>query len=327
MARTVGPSDPSGQRPQVVLGAVTTGLLNTSEPLPLEAARQALALLPGVSADWHRHPIEQVVSPDVFFGLDCRLAVPPGSGSQPRVIGTARARAVLTAGHILQGSARVEVLLDANRRRLPWAHYAARTGVVEAINKADPADLVTGFLRGAVDSTLLDLGKTGAYVMSLLDRAPQIDRRARLKTETGRLLWAVHVQDGVEPDSLVELRDDGMLRVRIGTPAELLPQFVEFCEILALHHWLLSALRNAFDRSTRSRRRRPEDELDPALSYLGHVWNPGAHLPHEMRGLWQRLENEAQLTWEWESTLTRVRDKVSLLTRKAIEETLHKEVV
>ncbi|MBS2531803.1 hypothetical protein KGQ20_03355 [Catenulispora sp. NF23] len=305
---------------------MTTGLLNTSEPLPLEAARQALALLPGVSPDWHRHPIEQVVSPDIFFGLDCRLAVPPGSGSQPRVIGTARARAVLTAGHILQGSARVEVLLDANRRRLPWAHYAARTGVVEAINRADPADLVTGFLQGAVNSTVLDLGKTGAYVMSLLDRVPQIDRQPRLKTETGRLLWAVHVQDGAEPDSLVELRDDGMLRVRIGTPAELLPQFVEFCEILALHHWLLSALRNAFERSNR-RGRRPEGELDPALSYLGHMWNPEAHLPHEMRGLWQRLENEAQLTWEWKSTVTRVRDKVSLLTRKAIEEALHKEVV
>jgi hypothetical protein len=317
--------DPTDQhRPQVVLGAVTTGLLNTSEPLPMEAARQALALLPGVSADWRRHPIEQVVSPDLFFGLDCKLAV--RSGAQPRVIGTARARAVLTAGHVLQGSASVAVVLDASKRRLPWAHYAARTGVVEAINKADPADLVDGFLHARPGSTLLDLGKTGSYVMSLLDRVPQVDRQARLKTQTCRLLWAAHLQEDAEPDGRVEAGDDGVFRVRMSTPAALLPQFIEFCEVLALHDWLLSALKNAFDRSAR-RGRRAEDEIDPALSYLGHIWNPTAHLPYEMRWLWQALEDDAQLTWEWQSTLTRVRDKVTLLTRKAIEETLHKESV
>jgi hypothetical protein len=325
MARSVAPSDPTQPpQPQVVLGAVTTGLLNTSEPLPLEAARQALALLPGVKADWRRHPIEQVVSPDLFFGLDCRLAV--RSGAQPRVIGTARARAVLTAGHILQGSARVDVLLDASKRRMPWSHYTARTGVAEVINKADPSDVVTGFLQTDPGKGLLDLGNTGAYVMSLLDRAPQIDRQARLKTQTHRLLWAAHVQEDAEPDGRIDAGDDGVFRVRMSTSPAMLPHFVEFCEILALHDWLLSALKNAFDRSTR-RGRRAEAELDPALSYLGHVWNPTAHLPREMRWLWDGLENEAQLTWEWQSTLTRVRDKVTLLTRKAIEETLHKEVV
>jgi hypothetical protein len=326
MPRVVAPDPTQPPQPQVVLGAVTTGLLNTSEPLPLEAARQALALLPGVSADWRRHPIEQVVSPDLFFGLDCRLAV--RSGAQPRVIGTARARAVLTAGHILQGSARVDVQLDASKRRMPWAYYTARTGVAEVINKADPSEVIEGFLKGRSGKSHLDLGKTGAYVMSLLDGAPQIDRDPRLKSETGRLLWAAHIQEGVDPHGHVHIEpgEDGIFRVRTSTPSALLPQFVEFCEILALHDWLLQALKNAFDRATR-RGRRAEGELDPALSYLGHVWNPTAHLPREMRWLWDALENDAQLTWEWQSTLTRVRDKVTLLTRKAIEETLHKEVV
>ncbi|NUR62395.1 MAG: hypothetical protein HOV87_27620 [Catenulispora sp.] len=304
---------------------MTTGLLNTSEPLPMEAARQALALLPGVSPDWRRHPIEQVVSPDLFFGLDCKLAV--RSGAQPRAIGTARARAVLTAGHVLQGSASVAVVLDASKRRLPWAHYAARTGTVEAINKADPADLVTGFLHARAGNTLLDLGKTGSYVMSLLDRVPQVDRQARLKTQTRRLLWAAQLVPGTEPEAQVEAGDDGVFRVRMAIAPQLLPTFVDFCEVLALHDWLLAALKNAFDRSAR-RGRRAEDEIDPALTYLGHIWNPTAHLSsQEMRSLWQALEDEAQLTWEWQSTLTRVRDKVTLLTRKAIEETLHKESV
>jgi hypothetical protein len=317
-------SDAPPHQPQVVLGAVTTGLLNTSEPLPLDAAQQVLALVPGVKADWRRHPVEQVVSPDLFFGLDCRLAV--SSGTQPRIIGTARARAVLTAGHILQGSAHVDVLLDASKRRMPWSHYMACTGVAEAINKADPSDIATGFLRGRQGKSLLDLGNTGAYVMSLLDQAPQIDRQARLKTQSHRLLWAAHIKEGTEPVGHVDAGEDGVFRVRMSTPAALLPDFVEFCEILALHHWLLAALKNAFDRSTR-KGRRPEGELDPALSYLGHVWNPTAHLPHEMRWLWDALEDEAQLSWEWQTTLTRVRDKVSLLTRKAIEETLFKEVL
>lgn len=317
-------SDPSPNQPQVVLGAVTTGLLNTSEPLPLDAAQQALALVPGVKADWRRHPVEQVVSPDLFFGLDCRLAVQ--SGSQPRIIGTARARAILTAGHVLQGSARVDVLLDASKRRLSWSHYMAHPGVVEAINKADPSDIVAGFLRGQVGRSLLDLGNTGAQVMSLLDQAPQIDRRSRLKTQTHRLIWAALVKEDTEPDGHIEAGEDGVFRVRMSTPSVLLPQFVEFCEILALHHWLLASLKNAFDRSSR-KGRRADGELDPALSYLGHVWNPTAHLPHEMRWLWDALEDEAQLSWEWQTTLTRVRDKVTLLTRKAIEETLHKEVL
>lgn len=319
------PPDSTGpHQPQVVLGAVTTGLLNTSEPLPLDAAQQVLALVPGVKADWRRYPVEQVVSPDLFFGLDCRLAV--RSGAQPRVIGTARARAILTAGHILQGSARVDVLLGANTRRLPWSHYMARLGVAEAINKAAPSDVVTGFLQGPPGKSLLDLSNTGAYVMSLLEQAPQIDRLARLRTPTHRLLWAAHVQEDGEPDCHVEAGEDGVFRVRMSTPPELLPHFVEFCEILALHHWLLASLKNAFDRSTR-RGRRAEAELDPALSYLGHVWNPTAHLPPEMRWFWDALEDEAQLSWEWQTTLTRVRDKVTLLTRKAIEETLNREVM
>lgn len=315
---------PSPQQPQVVLGAVATGLLDTSEPLPPSAARQALALVPGLQADWRQHPVEQVVSPDLFFGLDCRLAA--RSGAQPRIIGTARARAILTAGHVLQGSARVDVLLDASKRRLPWSHYMARTGVVEVINRADPSDLVAGFLRGGPGRSLLDLGSIGAYVMSLLDHVPQIDRQARLKTQNHRLLWAALMIEDAEPDGHIEAGDDGVFLVRMSTPSALLPQFVEFCEILALHHWLLATLKNAFDRSTR-KGLRAEGELDPALSYLGHVWNPTAHLPHEMRWLWDALEAEAQLSWEWQSTLTRMRDKVALLTRKTIEETLHKEVL
>lgn len=326
MARSLAPSSDSTKphQPQVVLGAVTTGLLNTSEPLPLDAAQQVLALIPGVQADWRRHPVEQVVSPDLFFGLDCRLAV--SAGGQPRIIGTARARAILTAGHILQGSARVDVLLGASSRRQSWSHYMAHVGRAEAINKAEAADVVTGFLRGEPGRSVLDLGNTGAYVMSLLEQAPQIDQRARLKAATHLLLWAVHVREEGEPDCHIEAGEDGVFRVRVSTPSDLLPAFVEFCEILALHHWLLTALKNAFDRSAR-RGRRGDAELGPALSYLGHVWNPMAHLPREMHWFWETLEREAQLSWEWQTTLTRVRDKVTLLTRKAIEETLTKEVL
>jgi len=316
------PPTPSPHQPRVVLGTVTTGLLNTSEPLPFDAAQQAMELVPGVKADWGRHPVDQVVSPDLFFGVDCRLAA--RSGAQPRIIGTARVRGILTAGHILQRSARVDVLLDASRRRMPWAHYMARTGVAEVINKADSHDVVAGFLRDEPGKSLLDLGNIGAHVMSLLDHVPQIDGRARLKTRTRRLPWAAQIQEDVEPDGQIDVGQDGVFRARMSLPSALLPQFVEFCEILALHDWLLSALKNAFDRSARTGRR-AESELDPALSYLGHVWNPTAHMPAEMRWFWQALEDEAQLSWEWQTTLTRVRDKVTLLTRKAIEEILQKD--
>ncbi|OLE26637.1 MAG: hypothetical protein AUG49_07695 [Catenulispora sp. 13_1_20CM_3_70_7] len=281
----------------MVLGVVTTDLLNTSEPLPLEAAQQALKLLPGVAADSHRHPVEQAVSPDLFYGVDCRLAT--------------------------KGSARVEVVLDASTRRMPWSYYAACTGTVEAINKADPADLVSGFLKTPNGSGLLDLGGIGTQVMALLDDIPQVDGRADMRTVASRLRWAVLVREGVDLDAEVVAGSDGAFQVRMTAPSELVPRIVAFCEILALHQWLLAALKNAFDRAGRSPK--PMDELDPALSYLGHVWNPTAHLPTEIAWLWEALEHDAQLTWEWESTVTRVRDKLSLLTRKAIEGTLHKE--
>jgi hypothetical protein len=321
MARPGAPLEaPARHSPAVVLGVVVTNLLNTSEPLPLEAGRQALKLLPGVGADWRSHPVDQVVSPDMFYGVDCGLAT---SRTQPRVVGTVRARALLTGGHMLQGSARVDVVLDASTRRMPWSYYAARTGTVEAVNKADPADLVAGFLSTDPGGGLLDLAGIGAHVMSRLDEVPQVDRQARMHTEAGLLRWAVLVRDDGEFQAEVVAGPDGGFRVRMTAPLAMLANIVEFCEILALHHWLLAALKNAFDRASRSRR--PMDELGPALSYLGHMWNPTAYLPAATAWIWEALEHEAQLTWGWQSTLTRVRDKVSLLTQKAIEETLHKE--
>lgn len=323
MVRPVAPSAFQTQHPPaVVLGVVTTNLLDTSEPLPLESARQALRLLPGVGADSRRYPVEQVVSPDLFYGVDCVLAT--SRGLAPRAIGTVRSRAVLTAGHVLQGSARVDVVLDAANRRMPWSYYAARTGTVEAVKKADPADLVTGFLAAGSRSGQLDLGSIGAHVMSRLDDVPQVDGRARMRTQIGRLRWAVLVRDDSDVNADVSTDDDGGFLVRMTAPGALIPPIVEFCEILALHHWLLAALKNAFGRALRSAH--PMGELDPALSYLGHMWNPAAHLPVEMSGLWEALEHDAQLTWEWQSTLTRVRDRVSLSTRRAIEEALHKEL-
>ncbi|ACU73649.1 conserved hypothetical protein [Catenulispora acidiphila DSM 44928] len=321
MARSGAPLDPPARHsPAVVLGVVVTNLLNTSGPLPLDAARQALKLLPGVGAATRRYPEDQVVSPDLFYGVDCALAT---SRTQPRVVGTVRARALLTAGHVLQGSARVDVVLDASTRRMPWSYYAARTGTVEAVNKADPADLVAGFLTTESGAGLLDLAGIGAHIMSRLDAVPQVDRRARMRTEAGRLRWAVLVRDDAEMQAEVVAGEDGGFRVRMTAPTALLPSIVEFCETLALHHWLLAALKNAFDRSGRAPR--PIDELGPALSYLGHMWNPTAYLSEPTQWIWKALERDAQLSRGWQSTLTRVRDEVSLLTLKAIDGTLHKE--
>lgn len=143
-----------------------------------------------------------------------------------------------------------------------------------------------------------------------------------LRTQTHCLLWAAHIQEDIDPVVQIEAGEDGVFRSRISIPSALLPQYVEFCEILGLHVWLLAALRNTFERSTR-RSRAGDGELDAVLIQLGHVWNPTAHLPRELRWLWAALDEEAQLGWEWQSTLTRVRDTVTLLTRKAIEETLH----
>lgn len=324
MARDAESPDPTAltsQQPQLVLGLVSTDLLNVAEPLPLQSARQALELVPGISAMWRKHPVQFVVSPDRFFGVDCKL--PTAKGGPPRGIGTVRVRAVLTEGHVLQGSARADVVVGASSRRLPWAHYAAHVGVIETINNADPEALADGFLESGGGGGRLDLTGLASYVMAMLNDVSQTESRARLKTETVRLFWVVHTGEFDTPQAEVWIGDDGVFRARFTAPFRLVPQIAEFCEILGLHLWLLSALRIAFERASRTLK--PMTEFEPVLSYLGHIWNPKAHLPAETAEMWEALDQAAQLDWEWETMLRRIRDNVSLLTPKAIEETLHKE--
>jgi hypothetical protein len=303
---------------EVILGEITTSLLDTSDPVSPATATQLLDLLPGCRPKRASHPVGRAQSPDLGLGVDCR--VPTGSGGGARAIGIVAAHAVLTGGHVVQGSAYARVLIGTATARRTWAHYLAQPGVVEVIRKARAADLSEAFLTAPRNPELLDLGAIGSWVLHRVQDQPTLDRGSRLRARSGRLRWAVEIDDSLtEPSSLLRLLEDDTYLVLHKARSVDLEGIVGFCEDVALHAWLLAALNGAVERSLRTGDR--FDELAPALEYLGHLWHPRAYLDPSLHHLWQQLIEEGpQLSREWQSQVTRIRDLLTMLTLRARDE-------
>jgi hypothetical protein len=296
----------------VVLGEVTTVLLDKHVPLTPAQTAKSLALVLGRPVDIRQHPMPRAASADVVVGVDCPLV--HGAYGTVRGIGTVTGRAVLVGGHIVQGSARAKVLIDGSGARRGWGHYTARPGVVEIVDTALPGKLIDGFLAAdpsgrRSDHRQLDLGAVGVQLLDRVDGGDRRDGGTQLKSRRTTLRWAVSVTGGMAPPTADFVPGpDGAWWIRLAACPEDLEAVAEFCEDVALHLWLLNALDTACDRSLRNEAAVPE--LKPALSYLVHLWLPGAHLRPEVRGLWQRLEAVAGLDREWTVLVSRVRDRI-----------------
>ena len=291
----------------VVLGEVTTALLDQDLPLSREQAEKALRLVPGRPVAVREHPRRRAVSPEIVVGVDCALA---SSASGPvRGIGSVTARAVLTGGHVVQGSARATVRVEESNKRQRWGHYTAQPGVIEVVDAARLEDLVEGFLAGEpLGHRSLNLGAVGTHVLDRVGGDPA-NPGARLKTRRTSLRWALRLIGGVASMD-VDFRPgpDGAWWIRVSANPEEIGTVTEFCEDVALHLWLLRALDTVCERSVRNPG--AMRELTPALNYLGHLWLPEAHVKSEFRRLWQHLEDTAGVEREWTVLLDRVRDRI-----------------
>ena len=56
------------------------------------------------------------------------------------------------------------------------------------------------------------------------------------------------------------------------------------------------------------------DQLLPALDHMMHLWMPGARLDKSSRPIWHSLEESVGFTRQWQASVDRIRDQLSLAT-------------
>lgn len=300
----------------LMLGEVHTGLLQHSSALTPDRSAHALALLLGEPVRRSERPIAHAVSPDTLTGVDCAIAT--GSGARTRAVGTAVSHACLVGGHVLQGSTYVQVVRGEANRRLPWSHYLSRLGTVETIGRADPDELVRGFVVPQPPVGTLDLGAMSGRVMDAAQIRAKPDRKPPFKMWRSRLRWAALPPgpEGVEPEVRFRIEEGNVrtITVQAGTSAP--AAIVELCEDLALHDWLLTTLLRVLDRSRIGALPRGEvlHRLGPAADHLLHLWMPAARLDKSLLPVWDCIERRPGFTRQWLANVNRVRDVVAVTT-------------
>lgn len=319
----------------VTLGEVHTGLLQNSSAVSPRDADRALTLLLGERVRRWERPISHAVSPHLLTGVDCGL--PTHSGAKRRGVGTALSRAMITGGHVLQGSTCLRVVVGESTRRLPWSYYLSRPGTVETIGRIDRVDVMAGFVAAVPSAATLDLGAISGRLMDSVQRTAALDRRPPFRTARTRLRWvAESVDAGCGTDATVRFTivNESLRTVRLRLPADQsglsdkpnradrtdqtdqMERLAEMAEDLALHDWLLTTLLRIIDRSRIGAEpgTRVVERLRPAIDHLLHLWMPAARLDQALAGMWENLERHPGFTRQWNASVARIRDQVAVNT-------------
>jgi hypothetical protein len=304
----------------LLLGEIRTCLLRTSNQLPHGVAEQVLELIPGRRVLTTGRPCVKSVSPAVLTGVDCKLATARDVRA-PRVIGSVAAQALITGGLVLQASARTRVAQAAKQNRLPWAHYAARPGVVEALTPASAVAVASGFFASVSPGPNLDLGAIAERLVGTVQRDHRLDHRTVLRSRTTRVRWVALADDAVtEPRADVRLVNDVVRDVRLTMPPAQLDRAASFAEDFALHDWLLTTLDRVIEDAERRKLagEDPTDLVRAAVERLEHLWMPGARLAAELAGLWPALDRNPGYSRQWTSLVGRIHSQIALQTLQAL---------
>jgi hypothetical protein len=314
----------------LTMGEVHTGLLQHSTAMPPALTAALLDIAIGQRVRRFERPIAHAVSPDMYSGIDCVL--PSANGARVRGVGTVVSRALITGGHVLQGSSYVDVVRGRSSIRQPWSHYLAQLGTVETIGKSDGRHIVAGFLAGAAGTTgapahgVLDLSAISDRAMDAVQLRPQLDRRVPFRSTRTRLRWAVtdrdpqaqagHDDGCAAPTLAFTIESDTVRTVSLPGRGLTAVTVANLCECLALHDWLLTTLLAIIERSRIGSGSRGEvvRRLAPAVDYLLHLWMPAARVDSAMADLWESLEHRGGFTRQWQASVARVRDQVALAT-------------
>lgn len=294
------------------MGEVRTGLLHNSTAVSADLADRLLGGASGERVRRFQRPIGHLVSPDLVTGVDCALA--NGPAGRVRVVGTTRSRVAITGGHVLQGSAVIQLRRGTSGRRMPWSYYLARPGVVETLAAADGARLSTGFLTGYRHTDLLDLGAIGARGMDAVQSSQLLDHRPAIKSARTRLRWALDPSSAGGPMVTFTVHDDTLRTAQLRTCVTDPEELAGLCEDLALHDWLLTALAAQVTRARVGSQPRSAviGRLAPAVDCLLHLWMPAARVAPALTEVWAGLEHRPGFSRQWQSTVDRVRDQLAL---------------
>ena len=302
----------------LTIGEVQTGLLLTSAAVPVDTAVELLAIVPGGSVRTRQRPIRYAWSPLVLTGVDC--SAPLADRREVRIVGTPATQVSLTDGHIVQAGTYATFRDDSAGRRRPWSHYLAQPGVLEVLGKASAENLSAGFLRGPSAATHLDLGGVNMRALASIQRSDYLDRTPPFPSRRTRLRWSAETSDG-EQDIAFTLGADGLRTVRLRVSEPDPRALADFCADLALHDWLLSTLLDLVDRAVA--RSRPAAELigmlRPGIDHLVHAWMPAAHASRTLGRIWQELDLRSGFSLQWQKTVERIRDQVSVGLFEALQ--------
>jgi hypothetical protein len=294
----------------LTIGEVHTGLLLSSTAVPPDTAAELLAIVPGQSVRTRQRPIRFAWSPEVLTGVDC--AAPLAGRREVRIVGTPATQVSLTDGHIIQAGTRATFQQDSTGRRRPWSHYLAQPGILEILGKASEESLAAGFLSGP-SAGEIDLGAVNARALASIQRSARLDHAPPFRSRPTRLRWSAETSDGEQAIAFT-LGADGLRTVRLRAPEPNSRAFAEFCADLALHDWLLSTLLDLVDRAVA--RSRPAAELigmlRPGIDHLVHTWMPTAHASRNLDGIWQELDLRSGFSLQWQKTVDRIRDQLSV---------------
>jgi hypothetical protein len=295
----------------LTIGEVHTGLLLTSTAVPVDTALELLAIVPGGSVRTRQRPIRYAWSPEVLTGVDC--GAPLADRREVRVVGTPATRLSLTDGRIIQAGTYATLRQDAASRRRPWSHYLAQPGVLELLGKASDESVAIGFLGGPTTATALDLGAVNVRTLATIQRSERLDRNPPFRGRPTRLRWSAETSDS-EQEIAFTLEADGLRTVRLRAPESNPRALADFFADLALHDWLLSTLLDIVDRAVA--RSRPPAELigllRPGIDHLVHAWMPAAHVSKALVGIWQELDLSSGFSRQWQKTVERIRDQLSV---------------
>lgn len=301
--------------PLLVVGEVRTALLMNSAPLTPPGVGALLDLVEGARVRSAERPVPRAVSADLVHPVDCPLRT--GSGAKTRGTGTLLARARVTAGRVLQASART-TLVPGNPRRPGWARHLERLGTVEASGRATADDLAAGFAGTDPPGPTLDPGAACDHLLARVQGAPPLDRLPAFRARRTRLRWSARFDGGERPGGVFTLHDATRRTLQLRLPS---PRFadatevVALCEDLALHDWLLTVVADVAERACAG----PADQaslrrLRPAVDHLLHVWMPGLDVPPALLAVWDDLESAPGFTRQWRSCVDRIRDHMAMNT-------------
>jgi len=308
----------------LVIGEIHTGLLPHSRPLTPEAARTALALAVGEGVTQWTRPVPHTASPTLLHGVDCRLPLGPkpgrkhtdveGEGGTVRGVGTVCSRAVLTGGHLLQGSSWATVAAQERPRRMPWSYYLARPGTVHPVGNFEPRRLAEGFLHADArkDRTgLLDTAAIARHSIRDVLARPVLDQRPPIKTGSTRLRWAAIADPASEAAVAFRLVRTDRRRLSVITGTADPERIASAAEDLAVHDWLLTAVAARISLAKIGEdSRHTLRTLRPVVDHLMHLWSPGARTARDLQFVWDMLERRPGLTRQWNTMSERVRAQI-----------------